>query len=337
VYGGVNINTQRLSLQTGADLVVATPGRFYDLAVTGGFKVRSVRKLVLDEVDEMLSLGFRPQLRNILELLPQRRQNLLFSATMIPEVETFVDEYFQDLKRVEAAPAGTPVESITQLAYEVPNFHTKMNLLKLLLGNPELSKVIVFTATKSLANDVHELLATDEPDAVGLIHSNKEQNHRINTVRRFADGSLRVLIATDIVARGIDISGVSHVINFDLPEEPAHYIHRIGRTGRANQKGSAISFLLEKDEAARTAIEELMGFPIPVEPLPEELEISSQLTKDEMPKEYIVDIAPVKKYEGGGAFHEKSAKNKKVNVVISRKERMMKKYGKPIKRGGRKK
>ncbi|TCJ17684.1 DEAD/DEAH box helicase [Flaviaesturariibacter flavus] len=338
IYGGVNINTQRLQLQsTGADLIVATPGRFYDLAVTGGFKVRSVRKLVLDEVDEMLNLGFRAQLRNILELLPQRRQNLLFSATMIPEVETFVDEYFQDLQRVEAAPAGTPVESISQWAYEVPNFHTKINLLRLLLRDPDLSRVIVFAATKSLANDIHELLAQDDPEMVGLIHSNKEQNYRIATVRRFAEGTLRVLIATDIVARGIDISGVSHVINFDLPEESAQYIHRIGRTGRADQKGSAISFLLPKDEAAREAIEALMGFAIPVRELPDDLEISTQLTKDEIPKEFIEEAAPPKKYEGGGAFHEKKAKNKKVNTVISRKERMMKKYGKPIKRSGRKK
>ena len=161
IYGGVNINTQRLELQNGCDVLVATPGRLYDLAVTGGFKVKSIKKLVIDEVDEMLNLGFRTQLRNIMDLLPARRQNLLFSATLTEEVEVLMNEYFDNPVRVEAAPAGTPVENIVQSAYEVPNFYTKVNLLKLLLNEDEsMTKVLVFAATKKLADELHEELET---------------------------------------------------------------------------------------------------------------------------------------------------------------------------------
>ncbi|RYY93788.1 MAG: DEAD/DEAH box helicase [Chitinophagaceae bacterium] len=338
VYGGVNINTQRLQFAEGADVLVATPGRFYDLAVTGAFKVRSIKKLVIDEVDEMLNLGFRAQLRNIPDLLPQRRQNLLFSATMIPEVEAFMQEYFPDPTRVEAAPAGTPVAGITQSAYAVPNFHTKVNLLRLLLKDEAFRKVLVFTASKAQADELFGMLAEDTEGGMGLIHSNKEQNHRINTVRQFRDGSLRVLVATDIVARGIDVTGVSHVINFDLPDEPASYIHRIGRTGRADQRGNAISLVLQKDAATVEAIEALMGMQLPFAELPEALEISTVLTADELPTVYMKDTPPPKKREeGGAAFHERSAKRQKVNVRVSRREQMQQKYGKPIKRGAKKK
>jgi ATP-dependent RNA helicase RhlE len=339
IYGGVNINTQRLQFGEGADVLVATPGRFYDLAVSGAFKVRSIKKLVIDEVDEMLNLGFRTQLKNILDLLPPRRQNLLFSATMIGEVETLMKEYFENPVRVEAAPAGTPVESIAQTAYEVPNFHTKVNLLRLLLKDEQMAKVLVFAGTKALADELFGFIEPDFPSTIGLIHSNKEQNHRINTVRQFRDGTLRVLIATDIVARGIDVTGVSHVINFDLPDEPGNYIHRIGRTGRADRQGIAISFITEREAESRAAIEELMNFAIPVAPLPEDLVISDVLTDDEQPKVYMkeVQVKLPKPEERGAAFHEKSEKNRKVNKTVSRRERMQQKYGKPIKRSGKKK
>ncbi|RYY99241.1 MAG: DEAD/DEAH box helicase, partial [Chitinophagaceae bacterium] len=340
IWGGVNINTQRLQLEQGFDVLVATPGRFYDLAVGGAFKLKSIKKLVIDEVDEMLNLGFRSQLKNILDLLPPRRQNLLFSATLIEEVEALFDEYFGDLKRVEAAPAGTPVEQVTQLAYEVPNFNTKVNLLKLLLHeDATMARVLVFTASRKMADGLHALIEPELEGQVGLIHSNKEQNHRFNTVARFKDGTYRVLIATDIVARGIDVAGVTHVINFDLPELPEHYIHRIGRTGRADERGTALTFVTERDAEARATLEAFLGGPIPLRALPEHLVISDVLTDDELPKVYMKELsaAPKKKEEGGPAFHEKSAKNQKVNKVVSRKDRMMAKYGKPITRGAKKK
>ena len=339
VYGGVNINTQRLEMQNGFDVLVATPGRLFDLAVTGAFKVKSIKKLVIDEVDEMLNLGFRTQLKNILDLLPQRRQNLLFSATLIEEVEVLMNEYFPAPVRVEAAPAGTPVENIIQTAYEVPNFYTKVALLKLLLTeDAAMTKVLVFVATKKMADQLYEELEPEFEGTMGLIHSNKEQNHRFNTVKSFKEGTYRFIIATDIVARGIDVAEVTHVINFDLPDVPESYVHRIGRTGRADKKGFAISFVTEKDNDTREAIESFMKFSIPVSPLPPHLQLSTRLTDDEQPKVYMkeIQVKLPKREERGASFHEKSAKNSKVNKRVSRKEQMKQKYGKPIKKGGKK-
>jgi ATP-dependent RNA helicase RhlE len=338
-YGGVNMNTQRQELEKGLDILVATPGRFYDLVLSGALKVSAVKKLVIDEVDEMLNLGFRTQLKNILDLLPAKRQNLLFSATITDEVEVLIQEYFNSPVRIEAAPSGTPLAKIDQSGYEAPNFYTKVNLLEwLLTRDPEMNKVLVFVATKHLADQLYEQMSERFPGKAGVIHSNKEQNHRFNTVNQFQSGTYRFIIATDIIARGLDISEVSHVINFDLPAEPETYIHRIGRTGRVDKKGIAISFILEKDKETRLAIEGLMKMKIPVRPLPENLEIATRLTEDEKPEVY-TKIIPLDLPKGKpkGAFHEKSEKNKKVNVITRHKDRMMKKYGKPITRGAKKK
>ncbi|MEO7767026.1 MAG: DEAD/DEAH box helicase, partial [Ferruginibacter sp.] len=229
VYGGVNINTQKAEVEKGVDVLVATPGRLYDLAMNGAFKTKMIKKLVIDEVDEMLNLGFRTQLKNILDLLPERRQNLMFSATITDDVEALIDTYFNDPVRVEAAPTGTPLENIIQTGYLVPNFYTKVNLLQLLLAEDiTMTKVLVFAATKQLADQLYEQLETKFPGTAGVIHSNKEQNHRFNTVKQFKEGNYRFIIATDIVARGIDIAEVTHVINFDTPDVPENYIHRIG-------------------------------------------------------------------------------------------------------------
>ena len=261
VYGGVNINTQKLEVEKGVDVLVATPGRLYDLAMNGAFKTKMIKRLVIDEVDEMLNLGFRTQLKNILDLLPPRRQNLLFSATMTEEVELLMDTYFNNPERVEAAPAGTPLDNILQSIYDVPNFYTKVNLLKLLFAEDEtMTKVLVFVATKKLADELFEQLETSFPGSAGVIHSNKEQNHRFNTVKQFKDGNYRFIIATDIVARGIDIAEVTHVINFDIPEVAENYIHRIGRTGRADKNGIAISFVTEREKTFLESIEDLMNY-----------------------------------------------------------------------------
>ena len=339
VYGGANINTQKLELQNGCNVLVATPGRLYDLAMAGAFKVKSIKKLVIDEVDEMLNLGFRTQLKNILDLLPERRQNLLFSATLIEEVEDLMNDYFNNPIRVEAAPAGTPVDNIVQAAYEVPNFYTKVNLLKLLLAEDEtMTKVLVFAASKKMADELFEQLEPVFPGAAGVIHSNKEQNHRFNTVKQFKEGTYKFIIATDIVARGIDVAEVTHVINFDLPPVPENYIHRIGRTGRADKQGIAISFITPKEQEAREAIESLMKFLIPVSPLPPHLQISNMLTEDEQPKVYIkeIQVKLPKKEERGASFHEKSAKNSKTYKKVSHRDQMKKKYGKPMTRRGKK-
>lgn len=339
VYGGVNINTQKTEVEKGVDVLVATPGRLYDLAMNGAFKTKMIKKLVIDEVDEMLNLGFRTQLKNILDLLPPRRQNLLFSATITEEVETLVETYFNDPIRVEAAPTGTPLENIIQSGYQVPNFHTKVNLLELLLSEEKsMTKVLIFVATKKLADQLYEQLAAKFPGTAGVIHSNKEQNNRFNTVKQFQEGNYRFIIATDIVARGIDINEVTHVINFDTPEVPENYIHRIGRTGRADKKGIAITFITENEKSSLSMIETLMKYQLPIVELPQNLVISEVLTEDEIPKVFmkIIQLKTPKKEEVGPAFHEKSAKNSKVNYIIKKKDRMMKKYGKPITRGQKK-
>ena len=340
VYGGANINTQQIEVRQGVDVLVATPGRLYDLAMNGAFKTKMIRKVVIDEIDEMLNLGFRTQLKNILDFLPDRRQNLLFSATMTEEVEALIESYFNNPVRVEAAPAGTPLENIIQSGYEVPNFYTKANLLELLLTeDASMTKVLVFAATKQLADQLYAQLETKFPGTAGVIHSNKEQNHRFNTVKQFKEGTYRFIIATDIVARGIDVAEVTHVINFDVPEVPENYIHRIGRTGRADKKGIAITFITEKEKPLVKAIESLMNHSIPVFALPADLIISDELTEDEQPTVFMKTF-PVKlsnKEKTGPAFQQKSAKNSKVNFIVKHKDRMMKKYGKPIKRGTKKK
>lgn len=336
IYGGVNINTQKIEVAKGMDVLVATPGRLIDLMYDGSFKTKAIKRLVIDEVDEMLNLGFRAQLKAILDLLPQKRQNLMFSATITGDVEMLMNTYFNAPERIEAAPTGTPLENIIQTAYYVPNFYTKVNLLiQLLTQHEDMSKVLVFVATKSLADDLFEEMTAEFPEKVGVIHSNKEQNHRFNTVNQFQNGTYRFIIATDIIARGLDISEVTHVINFDMPEVPENYIHRIGRTGRADKKGISISFITEKEKESQARIEALMNYQVPMLDLPEDLVISDVLTEDEKPKikmkTHLVKLP--KKTEKGPAFHEKKDKNKKrITVKVSYKEKMMKKYGKPIKR-----
>jgi ATP-dependent RNA helicase RhlE len=343
VYGGANINTQSAEVHKGVDVLVATPGRLFDLLMNGSVKTKHIKKVVIDEMDEMLNLGFRTQIKNILDLLPAKRQNLLFSATITDDVELLMDTFFNDPIRVEAAPTGTPLEKIEQIGYAVPNFHTKVNLLKLLLAQDEsMTKLLVFVATKKLADELYAELQTIYPETCGVIHSNKEQNHRFNTVKQFHEGNYKFIIATDIVSRGIDISEVTHVINFDVPEVPENYIHRIGRTGRADKKGIAITFFTEKEKPLLETIEALMKYAVPLLPLPENLEISTVLTEDEIPKVFMktYQVRLPKKEEVGPAFHPKSAKNSKVNVTVRKRDRMMEKYGRPKTRGqkpGRKK
>ncbi|GAA4466616.1 DEAD/DEAH box helicase [Nibrella saemangeumensis] len=337
VYGGVNTKSQIADVQAGVDVLVATPGRLIDLTSVGVLKVKNVKRVVIDEVDEMLNLGFRPQLTRILDVLPPKRQNLLFSATLSEEVEGLLDAYFASPVRIEAAPVGTPLQNIDQIAYAVPNFHTKVNLLEALLNRDSgLSRVLVFTATKQLADDLYEELQPrlKEDDTIAVIHSNKSQNHRFESVRQFQEGQCRVLIATDIIARGLDIADVSHVVNFDMPEDPETYIHRIGRTGRADKRGTAISFITQRDQEYQTAIESLMNYAILMTPLPKGLTISDELMEHEQPKVTMKNIVvkSSRPEDGGGAFHEKIDKNKKVNVRRDHEAEKRQKYGRPIRK-----
>lgn len=337
VYGGGNIKLQMAELNAGADIVVGTPGRFVDLVMNTSLKTKSIKRLVIDEVDEMLNLGFRAQLKNILDIIPQKRQNLLFSATLTSEVEDLMDTYFNSPVRVEAAPVGTPLENIEQRLYHLPNFQTKVNLVHQLLSeNDEMSKVLVFVSTKALADLVYNELDQHYPDKVGVIHSNKEQNHRFNSVQQFHNGTYRVLIATDIIARGLDVAEVSHVINFDLPEIVENYIHRIGRTGRADRKGVALTFVTESDEEVLDSIQTLMNYEVPVLENPEDLLISDIQMEFEKPKIFMksIDVKLLKPDTAGAAFHEKLAKNSKVNVRRNYAKEKALKYGRPIKKTG---
>ena len=312
VYGGVNLKVHAAAVEQGCDFVVGTPGRLYDLIVTGSLKFKALKQLVIDEVDELLELGFLPQLTKIFELLPERRQNLLFSATMTPEVARIIEETFNFPVTIEAAPTGTPLEQIEQRGYRVPNFNTKVNLLRHLLRDaPTYERVLVFTPGKRYADLLYDRLSEDFPDQLGVIHGNKSQNYRFRSLAGFQDGSHRVLLATDLVSRGLDLSEVSHVINFDTPELPENYMHRIGRTGRADQEGVAITFTTEAEQEALARIEALMNQPVPVHPFPEGVAVSNELIPEEEPQsaqpivEVKLDVSPE------GAFHEKSEKNRK--------------------------
>ncbi len=284
VYGGTNINTQKKLIYEGLDIIVATPGRLLDLNLTGILRFRNIQKVVIDEVDEMLNLGFRVQILNILERLPERRQNLMFSATLTADVQAIISDYFQNPLTIEIAVHGTPIEKIVQLAYRVPNFQTKVNLLESLLKHDsDLSKVLVFVATKKMADRLFEQIEGRFPGQAGVIHSNKSQNFRIRTLQQFTDGETRMLIATDIIARGLDITDVTHVVNFDIPDLPADYIHRIGRTGRADKDGKAISFVSDMEKEYFNAIELLMNRAVEVLPLPGDVEISTVYLEEEKP------------------------------------------------------
>lgn len=334
VYGGVNMNTQKKELEHGADVLVATPGRLYDLALSKAINLKAIKKLVLDEVDVMLDLGFRFQITNIFELLPEKRQNIMFSATMTDEIDEMITNSFYDPIRVSVAMSGTPLDNISQEVYKVENFYTKVNLLSHLLADKKnFHKVLVFVSNKKRADLLFESLKEEFGEEMAIIHSNKSQNYRIRSIRQFDEGFNRILVSTDVMARGLDFDNVSHVINFDTPDFPENYMHRIGRSGRAGKKGKSILFYTETESVYKDAIEELMNYQIPTKDFPEEVEISSELIFEERPKLADQPIILPKKTEGGASFHEKKDKNKKVNLGGSYHRELAKKYKKPKTRG----
>ena len=335
VYGGANMNTQASMVLQGLDILVGTPGRIRDLAASGSLQLKHVKKVVIDEVDETLSLGFRPQLLQIFDFLPAKRQHMVFSATLSDEVSLFLDDYLITPVRVEAARAGSPIEKIDQTGYRVPNFLSKVALLYHLIDHTDpRSKILVFVSSRALADLLFEEMKGSFTDDLGVIHSNKAQNFRFDTVQNFQIGAIRVLIATDLIARGIDVTDVSHVINFDIPESPENYIHRIGRTGRADKNGIAITFVAEKDEPALLAIQELMHQELLFSDVAEEVVFTDEMMEFEKPKIAIPGkaIKLPSRENRGDSFHEKKAKNKKVNVRYDHKKAMQEKYGKPKKK-----
>ena len=269
----------------------------------------------------MLSLGFRPQLELLLDSIQSKHQSILFSATLNEEVEPIIEKFFQLPEYIEVITRGTPLEKIIQTAYEVPNFYTKVNLLKwLLLNENGFTKVLLFVKNKTIADQLEKVLS-DSITEIGIIHSNKSQPQRFNAVKQFQEGAYRLLIATDLMARGLDLKDVTHVINFDLPKDDAGYLHRIGRTGRADKIGTAITFLTPHDKPARKEIEKMMNKKITLLSLANEVLISDELTYEEMPVTRDKNLAKQKRLAmPTGAFHEKKAKNKKVQLGGKRRQ-----------------
>lgn len=338
VYGGININTQRIRVaEQGANVLVATPGRLYDLVISKAIRLNSVKKLVIDEVDVMLDLGFRYQLTNLFDLLPSRRQNIMFSATMTEKIDRLIDDFFISPVRISIALSGTPLDNISQSCYQALNFYTKANLLAhLIRDRDQFSKVLVFVSSKRKADRLFESMEEVFGSDIGVIHANKSQNYRTRTVENFDSGSNRILISTDVMARGLDLEQITHVFNFDVPIFPENYMHRIGRTGRAQKEGVAILFYSEKEIQYKEAIEALMGLEIPVMGFPVEVEVSKELTPEERPKDPELIESPHKSDNDlrGPAFHEKKAKNMKTNIGGgARKRELKKKYKKPKTRG----
>jgi ATP-dependent RNA helicase RhlE len=257
VYGGVGYGPQASALRRGVDVVVATPGRLLDLCNQGDCKLHEVEVLVLDEADRMLDMGFWPDVKRILDLLPSKRQNLLFSATMTPEVLRIAGDMLHDPVRVEVAAQSKPIEAITQSVYPV-NGQQKPDLLLSLIKDHDLNRVLVFTRTKHRADRVAKLLGKHGISGAA-IHGNRSQSQRQQALDGFKKGRTRVLVATDIVARGIDVDGISHVINFDLPNVPEDYVHRIGRTARAGKSGIAFSLFAPEERDQLRDIEKTIG------------------------------------------------------------------------------
>ncbi|HLP94079.1 MAG TPA: DEAD/DEAH box helicase [Saprospiraceae bacterium] len=332
VYGGTNINTQKQLVSEGLDLLVATPGRLLDLALTGYLNLKFIKHLVIDEMDEMLSLGFRAQLLRVFDLLPKKRQNLLFSATMSEDVDDMINEHFRGPILVEAVRAGTPLERIEQTCYQAPNFYSKINLLAHLLEQDEsMQKVLIFGPSRRLADLIYNQLEEKFADQFEIVHANKSQNFRLNAVAAFEKGLRRGLICTDVLARGLDVTDVTHVINVDTPEDPETYIHRIGRTGRADKDGKAVLFTTEAEQPQKEAIETLMGRSIPEISWPEEVEVSLKLIESE--RFHVPEVKLKLRPKPTGAFHDKLAKNKKVNKGNKTKHLRDLKYKKPKSKG----
>lgn len=334
VFGGVNIKTQQALLSEGTEIIVGTPGRLYDLILNRSLQTQDIKKLVIDEVDIMLDLGFRFQLNNIFELLPEKRQNIMFSATMTDDVQFLIQDNFINPQTITVSVSGTPLDNISQTCYAVPNFYTKVNLLDYLLKDKAtFQKVVVFIDSKKNADRLFLELEANYWKELGIIHSNKSQNNRLATIERFNDGQTRILIASDIIARGLDLDDISHVINFDTPKFPENYIHRIGRTGRAKKMGNSILLFTKDEEKNKLAIEKLMAKIIDSKKFPNEVVISKKLILDEQPK--VVEKNPHKKSKqpSGPSFHEKKDKNKKqYNLGGGQKIKLKKakKYKKPI-------
>jgi ATP-dependent RNA helicase RhlE len=261
VFGGVGEQPQIQALRAGTEIVIATPGRLIDLMGQGHVDFSLLEVAVLDEADRMLDMGFIPAVRRIVGALPKQRQTLMFSATLSKEIEALTSEMLRNPQTVQVGRRANPAETVTQFVYEVKKEH-KLGLLQHLLLDEKLDSVLIFSRTKHGADKIARRLVSAGVTTATL-HSNRSQNQRLAALKAFKTGDVRVLVATDIAARGIDVEGISHVINFDFPPQPEDYVHRIGRTGRAKAIGDAISFVTSEDTANLRALERFITRGIP--------------------------------------------------------------------------
>jgi ATP-dependent RNA helicase RhlE len=307
IYGGIGPKTQIEQIAQGIDILVATPGRLLDLYLRGDLVLKDLKTLVLDEADKMMDMGFMPQIRRILEVIPRKRQNLLFSATMPEKVVKLSEEFLEFPMVVEVTPPATPVETVTQTLYRVPNLRTKINLLAWLIGHePGFTRVMIFCKSKKNAENVYRFLERRNYGEVRIIHGNKGQNTRINSMDAFKSGEVRFLVATDVAARGIDVTLVTHVVNFDVPIIYEDYVHRIGRTGRAESLGTSLTFANEAELYHIHKIEQIIKMQIPEVPLPPEVKVEDTLYEEQ--QEMAQEMDRQKRREDPdfkGAFHEK--------------------------------
>jgi ATP-dependent RNA helicase RhlE len=307
VYGGIGWTKHAELVQPGVDILVATPGRLWDLYKAGAVSLKKIKTLVIDEADRMLDMGFIPQIRKLLEVIPPKRQNLLFSATFDEKVEEMTHEFLAFPERIEVTPSATPALLVQQSYYKLPNYRSKLNLIRYLLEDEEIfSRVLIFVTTKEHAEQVYQVIRRKVEGEKRILHSNKGQNTRINAINLFKEGEIRILISTDVSARGLDVPLVSHVINFDLPQRYEDYVHRIGRTARANHYGEAISLIDPAEEYPLRKIEELIRMKIIEKEVPENVVIEGT-TKPEQ-QEQLRAIDRQKKLDNPdfkGAFHEK--------------------------------
>jgi len=314
LYGGLGPKTQIEQVNKGVDIIVATPGRFMDIYLAGHIVTKQLQVLVLDEADKMMDMGFMPQINRILEVVPRKRQNLLFSATMSDKIRQLSANFLEFPTEIEVTPQATPAQTVVQNLYYVPNIRTKINLLKHLLdGETDIKKLMVFCKTRTNAEEVYKFLTRRYGDhGVKVLHANKGQNTRINSINAFRSDEIKILVATDVAARGIDVSDVSHVINFDVPFVIEDYVHRIGRTGRAFQSGEAITFCTPAEEYYIGKIEKLIRQPIPVVPLPEDVFVEETAYEERQAQAKEIDDQKRRENpEFKGAFHEKKTLNQR--------------------------
>ncbi len=321
LYGGLGPKTQIEQVKKGVDIIVATPGRFMDIYLAGHLVTKLLQVLVLDEADKMMDMGFMPQINRILEVVPRKRQNLLFSATMSDKIHQLSGNFLENPTIIEVSPQATPAQTVNQQLYHVPNIKTKINLLKTLLAKPDdITKLLIFCKTRVTAEDVYKFLTRKFGEKeVKVLHANKGQNTRINSINAFKNDEVKILVATDVASRGIDVSDVSHVINFDVPFVIEDYVHRIGRTGRALQSGEAITFCTPSEEYYIRKIEKLIRQTIPVFPLPEDVFVEETPYEERQDQAKEIDLQKRKDDpDFKGAFHEKKTLNQRKKFDAAR-------------------